>query len=100
MEWPKGSALRRMAEVGLYVFGSMEELMRRKMLTPGSAKILPLGISEYDQLLASGFKPSSEEMDEFIKDTGIVGKDQTQRYALRRLIELLHEGKLPELALD
>lgn len=47
-------------KVGLFVGGRIEMLISKGLMT-GPAPLTPKGIACYDQLCASGFKPTSQE---------------------------------------
>jgi hypothetical protein len=52
--------------VGLWIFGRAEDLRDAGLLAINGSRIAPRGVHDYDQLKASGFKPTTEEIRLFI----------------------------------
>lgn len=55
-------------KVLVYVFGALKDLEDYGAIeSQAGFGILPKGIAEYDQIKATGFKPTSEEIDQVFK---------------------------------
>ncbi len=81
----------RTALVVLFVHGAIERLCQRGLIE-GEPLITPRGISAYDQLRASGFRPTAEEVSRVIRNLGLAKiKSETGPMTLLILNESGHD---------